>query len=344
MSGQIPCYFHPDQLLFKPVYEWAFGDKIAHPETTARAESILRSLTNDSGFVVSAPSRVPISAIRRSHSSALMTLFATASQLEEGRTFYPSVFPGHALGVGNPADVRHAGAFCFDSGTPLCRDTLNAASWSAACAYEAASAVKRGVRLAYALSRPPGHHATRHFFGGYSYFNNSAIAARVLRPRGKVLILDIDFHHGNGTQSIFDRDSRVMTVSMHGDPVDFYPYFSGFSNETGHGTGRGFNANIPLPARTDGATFLSTMRERVFPLIDVFEPDYLVLAAGLDTYASDPIGDFCLQTSDYEKVGRAIGGLGLPTVVVQEGGYHAEHLGTNVTSLLGGLASELPAG
>ncbi len=341
MSSSISCFFHPDQLLFKPVYEWAFGDKIAHPETTARAESILRALTADSGFDVRAPARVPQSAIRRTHSSALITLFSSAAQLEEGKTFYPSVFPGHALGVGNPADVRHAGAFCFDSGTPLCRNTLNAASWSSACAYEAAMAVKAGSKLTYALSRPPGHHATRHFFGGYSYFNNSAIAARVLRPLGKVAILDIDFHHGNGTQSIFDRDPRVLTVSLHGDPVEYYPYFSGFSNETGAGAGRGFNANIPLPGGSDGAIFLRALRDRALPMLQTFEPDYLVVAAGLDTYELDPIGDFALRTSDFEKVGRAIGGLSLPTVVVQEGGYHAEHLGRNVVALLSGLGAEL---
>ena len=339
----IPCYFHPDQLAFKPPYEWAFGEKIRHPETTARAEGILRALKKDSGFELMAPKAVPLTALKRTHSHQLITLYNTASQLPDGETFYPSVFPKRAIGTGDPTNIRHAGAYCFDSGTPLSNLTWTAASWSAACAYSAADAVLRGAPLSYALSRPPGHHATREFFGGYSYFNNSAIAAKRLRGKGSVAVLDIDFHHGNGTQAIFNRDPKVLTVSLHGDPRDYYPFFCGFSGEQGTGPGAGFNLNLPLPGGTDGDAFLRALTAHALPAVAHFAPDYLVVAAGFDTYERDPVGDFRLTTADFQRVGATIAELGLPTVVVQEGGYYAPHLGRNATSLLKGLAAGAPA-
>ncbi|MFT6396138.1 MAG: acetoin utilization deacetylase AcuC-like enzyme [Bradymonadia bacterium] len=335
---KLPCYFHPDQLQFKPAYEWAFGNKIRHPETTARAENILRALKKNSVFDVQAPKSVPLGAIKRSHSYQLVTLYNAASRMPEGETFYPSVFPRGSLGRGDPTNIRHAGAFCFDSGTPLCNQTWTAASWSAACGYSAASAVLHGEPIAYALSRPPGHHATKELFGGYSYFNNTAIAAKRLRAKGTVAVLDIDFHHGNGTQAIFERDANVLTVSVHGDPREFYPFFSGYAGEQGVGRGAGFNLNLPLPGGTDGDRFLEELDSHALPAVANFAPDYLVVAAGFDTYERDPVGDFRLTTADYRRVGEAIGKLKLPTVVVQEGGYYAPHLGRNVVSFLGGLA------
>lgn len=332
-----PCYFHPEQLSFKPAYEWAFGERIVHPETTARAESILEALTRGSRFSVEAPKRQPLSALKRAHSYSLITLYNTAAQLPEGETFYPSVFPKRSIGAGDPTEIRHAGAFCFDSGTPLCRTVWNAASWSAACAYEAAGRVRSGAPLAYALSRPPGHHATRNFFGGYSYFNNTAIAVKRLRPHGSVAVLDIDFHHGNGTQTIFERDDRVLTVSLHGDPREFYPYFCGLGSERGVGRGEGFNLNLPLPGGTAGSEFIDTLRRHALPSLSHFAPKFLVVAAGFDTYKLDPVGDFRLATDDYTRIGQAIAELELPTVVVQEGGYYAADLGRNVCALLDGL-------
>lgn len=334
----IPCFFHPDQLPFKPAYEWAFGRRIKHPETTARAESILKALQRGGDFDVVAPKAVPLSALKRTHSYELVTLYNAATQLPEGETFYPSVFPKEAIGSGDPTNIRHAGAFCFDSGTPLCNRTWSAASWSAACAYDAAGAVLRGAPLAYALSRPPGHHATRRFFGGYSYFNNSAIAAKRLRAKGPVAVLDIDFHHGNGTQTLFERDAKVLTVSVHGDPREYYPFFCGFGDEKGRGAGEGLNLNLPLPGGSDGDAFMRALETHALPAIEHFAPTYLVVAAGFDTYERDPVGDFRLTTPDYRRVGAAIRALGLPTVVVQEGGYYASHLGRNVVSLLGGMS------
>ncbi len=339
-TGPIPCFFHPEQLDFKPRYEWAFGERIDHPETTARAENILAALRADpERFEVIAPARVPLGAIRQAHNYKLVTLYNTASLLPEGETFYPSVFPRESLGKGDPTNIRHAGAFCFDSGTPLNAQTWTAASWSAACAFEAAGAVAKGAPLAYALSRPPGHHATREHFGGYSYFNNSGIAARRLRRDARVAVLDIDFHHGNGTQSMFERDDRVLTISLHGDPLEYYPFYCGFPGETGKGRGAGYNLNLPLPQGTDGDAYLDALESHALPAIRHFAPEVLVIAAGLDGYYLDPIGGFALRTEDFERIGASIASLGLPMVAVQEGGYYTPDIGANAAALLTGLSS-----
>ncbi|MCA9488483.1 MAG: hypothetical protein KC621_01125, partial [Myxococcales bacterium] len=196
-----PAWFHPAQLAFKPRYEWAFGERIDHPETTARAESILAAVDRDpSAFRRVDPEEIPLVALRAQHNYNLLTLYTTAAaKLKTDETFYPMVFPRLRDGKGDPTNLHQSGAFCFDSGTPLTHNTWEAAGWSAACAQAAAAAVARKqASLAYALSRPPGHHATREAFGGYCYFNNSGLAARYLRKRGRVAVVDIDFHHGNG--------------------------------------------------------------------------------------------------------------------------------------------------
>lgn len=339
MLEPTPVLFHEVQLNFKPLYEWAFGNKISHPETTARAESILWSLRKEeSQFQVQAPKRVPLSAIRQLHNYQLLTLYNTAAQLPPETTFYPSVFPKSEQARPDPTNIQHAGCFCFDSGTPLNAMTLEAASWSAACAYEAAVILRRDqVPLAYSLSRPPGHHATQKLFGGYSYFNNAAVAARYLRRHGRVAILDIDFHHGNGTQRIFYRDPKVLFVSIHGDPREFYPYFSGFSNECGKGPGEGFNLNLPLPGQCDGPAYQAALERYAFPTIQNFGPDFLIISAGHDTYAKDPVGHFALVDEDFDEMGERLGRLGYPTLIVQEGGYHTEHLGRIVKTFLEGV-------
>ncbi|MFT6142549.1 MAG: acetoin utilization deacetylase AcuC-like enzyme [Myxococcota bacterium] len=335
----LPAFFHPDQLLFKPLYEWGFGERIAHPETTARAESILSALDEDALFSVRPPKPISPAALLAVHTPALLTLYNAASHLPDGETFYPTVFPKHSQGRGDPTRLTHAGHFCFDAGTPLDLNTLSAATWSAACARDAARALSDKVPLTYALSRPPGHHATRDLFGGYCYFNNAGVAARTLRrKRQRVAILDIDFHHGNGTQSLFYKDDKVMMISIHGDPTNCFPYFAGFPEETGKGKGIGFNLNVCLPRGTDGQEYLRMLDQHVLPAVKHFAPDSLVLSAGLDAYELDPVGDFKLTTSDFHEIGHRIGALNLPTVAVQEGGYHTAHLGRNAVALLRGLA------
>jgi len=335
-----PVFFHDAQLDFKPKYEWAFGEKIPHPETTARAESILAAIERDEAtFRRMVPKAIPLGTLRALHNNNLLTLYNTAaSTLGDDETFSPMVFPRQRDGQGDPTNLHQAGAFCFDSGTPLARNTLEAAGWSAACARDAANLVASGkTRLAYALSRPPGHHATRSSFGGYCYFNNTAVAARTLSRKRRIAIVDIDYHHGNGTQSLFYRSSTVFTISIHGDPRETFPYFVGFAPETGAGRGLGFNLNIPLERGVDGAAYQQVMDDHVLPAVRHFDPDALIIAAGFDTYAKDPVGHFVLEQDDYHRLGESLGRLGLPTVVVQEGGYYAAHLGRLATTFLRGL-------
>jgi len=332
----VRVWFHRDQLRFKPRYEWAFGERIDHPETTARAESILASLREATGFQLHEPDPVGASELRRLHAPGLLRLYEATRALD--RDLYPTVFPKGEMVRADPANLNHAGYWCFDAGTPLNAETWIAAAWSAAAAGAAARSILDGGKLAYSLSRPPGHHATRSRFGGYCYLNNAAVAvSRLRKKRSRVVVLDIDYHHGNGTQSLFYRDDRVLTVSIHGDPRVDFPYFAGFAEERGKGRGEGFNHNLPLPFGVDGQAYLEVLRNKVAPLVRDFDPVAIVLAAGLDTYELDPVGKFTLRTDDIRQVGETIGSWGLPVVAVQEGGYHAEHLGRNARALLEGL-------
>lgn len=347
--ASMPVFFSEAQLEFEPGYEWALGEKIAHPEHAARAESILGTLGRDPAFEVRPPESLPGGLLRRQHADALITLYETAASMPEGETLYPSVFPRDTRS-GDPRNLHHAGAFCFDAGTPLSARTLDAVTWSAATAHAAARALMAGAPAAYALSRPPGHHATRDLFGGYCYVNNCGLAARALRRRGRVAIIDIDFHHGNGTQALFYRDPQVLTVSLHGDPREFFPYHAGYADERGAGRGLGYNLNLPLAAGCDGQAWLRTFDAEALTAVRAYAPAALVVAAGFDGYTKDPLGEFTLETADFEVIGERIGRMGLPTVMVQEGGYHVAHLGRNVGAFLRGvragqaaLARSLPA-
>lgn len=335
---RMKVFFNQKQLEFAPKYEWALGNRIKHPESTKRAESIFKALSKDASFEIIEPKKIPISAIRDVHDLQLWTLYNAAAQLPDDEAFYPSVFLQRAGVEPNPSNIRHAGYYCFDSGTPLNNKTLSAASWSAACALEATKYVASGkAQVAYALSRPPGHHASFDTYGGYCYFNNAAIAARELKKKGRVVILDIDFHHGNGSQEIFYEDPDVLVISIHGDPRDYFPYFIGFPTENGHGAGAGFNLNVILPSGSKIKNYESALKKQVFPLIKAFEPAHLIVSAGFDTYRLDPIGKFELDTPDYERIGKLIRDLNYPTVVLQEGGYYTKDLGHNARSFLTGF-------
>lgn len=334
---RISVLFHTEQLLFKPRYEWALGERIDHPETTARAESIIATLAEDQTFDLASPPPLARSSLRGLHAPSLLSLYQSTLELSDD--LYPTVFPRGDGVRADPANLNHAGWWCFDAGTPLNGEMWAAARWSAASAVEAAKRVRAGEALAYSLSRPPGHHATRDRFGGYCYLNNAALAARTLRRAGlpRVLILDIDYHHGNGTQSLFWRDSTVFTVSIHADPRTDFPYYTGFAEERGAGRGEGYNLNLCEERGCDGARYRQILEQEVAPVVQAFAPSALVLAAGLDTYRLDPLGRFTLTTDDLRDVGEVIGSWGLPVVAVQEGGYHSDHLGRNARALLLGL-------
>jgi len=229
-----------------------------------------------------------------------------------------------------------AGWWCFDTATPIVAGSFRAARAAADVALTAVDLVVAGAPLAYALTRPPGHHAGRDYFGGFCLLNHAAIAARALQVGGRVAVLDIDVHHGNGTQDIFWRDGSVLYVSLHADPDTTFPYFSGFAAEQGEGPGRGATRNVPLASGTDDVGYLAAL-DAALDQIAAFDAATLVLSLGLDTSQHDPIGPFALTAEGLADIGARIGGLGMPTVVIQEGGYALDHLGTLAAAVLGGL-------
>lgn len=229
------------------------------------------------------------------------------------------------------------GRYAFDAGTPLTDGSWVAARAGAACALAAALDVARHGGGAFALTRPPGHHAGADFMGGYCFLNNAAVAAQALRDAGqpRVAVLDIDYHHGNGTQAIFYERADVLTVSIHGDPRTEYPFFIGHADERGAGAGEGFNLNLPLARGSRFAVWQRAL-ERALQAVGDFRPQALVVAMGLDTFAGDPIAGFGLESPDYLEVGRALGGLKLPTVITFEGGYAVAEVGVNAVNVLEG--------
>jgi acetoin utilization deacetylase AcuC-like enzyme len=259
------------------------------------------------------------------------------------RDALPSVWPlasRHGFRTDAPPlnFAARLGQYAFDSGTPLMAGSWAAARGGAACALAAAQAVLGGEQFAMALTRPPGHHAGPNYMGGYCFINNAALATQALRDGGlpRVAVLDVDYHHGNGTQTIFDERSDVFTVSIHGDPRTEYPFFLGHADERGHGAGEGFNLNLPLPRGTGFEVWWATLQTALQALSD-FAPQALVVALGLDTFEGDPISGFQLRSADYLQLGRAIAQLKLPTVLTFEGGYAVAEVGINTVNVLEGL-------
>jgi acetoin utilization deacetylase AcuC-like enzyme len=232
------------------------------------------------------------------------------------------------------------GQFAFDAGTPLTAGTWPAALAGAACAIDAARAVARGEqRAALALTRPPGHHAGADYFGGYCFLNNAALAAQALREAGfeRVAVVDVDYHHGNGTQAIFDERNDVFTASIHGDPTTEYPFYLGYADERGRGAGQGFNLNLPLPPGTGFDDWRNALCQTLSE-VERFGAQALVVPLGVDTFEGDPISKFSLRSADYVEIGRLLAGAGLPTVFTLEGGYAVAEVGVNVVNVLEGFA------
>lgn len=228
--------------------------------------------------------------------------------------------------------------FSFDAGTPITAGTWRAVTGAAHVALTGQRLVAGGERAVFALCRPPGHHAASDYYGGYCFLNNAAIAAQAFLDRGaaRVAILDIDYHHGNGTQSIFyDRDD-VLFLSLHGDPRQEFPYFLGHADETGTGRGEGFNVNYPLPWGSDFTTWSAALDDACRRIGD-YAPDALVISLGVDTYKDDPISRFRLDGDAYPRIGERLARLGLPTLFVMEGGYAVEAIGVNAVNVLNGF-------
>ena len=308
-------------------------------EAPVRIDSILAEIESTGLFQRFAPHRFSQKHIKAVHDSKFVNyLKKVCSRLEPDESVYPYVFPIRNVARPPTSLPIRAGYYCIDTFTPLNRNVYPAAKRAADCALTAAQKILEGYRLSYALVRPPGHHAEHRSFGGFCYLNSAAIAAQYLSQHGKIAIVDIDYHHGNGQQDIFYERSDVLTISIHGQPRFTYPYFSGFKDERGTGPGGNYNMNIPLPETIYGARHRRALQSAV-KRVKRFRPDFLVVPLGLDTAKSDPTGTWSLEAQDFEASGRILGSLGLPTLVVQEGGYDSRVLGVNARHFFTGLWS-----
>ncbi len=306
-------------------------------ESPVRVKSILRELDKSGLFRMGKIREYSEKHILDVHDSNYYNYFKRVSQsIPKGQSVYPYVFPlRYATRAPKDLSVR-AGYYCFDTFTPLNQEAYLAARWGVNCVMSAADEMLAGTRYAYVLTRPPGHHTERSVFGGFCYFNNCAIAAHYLSRSSRVAILDIDYHHGNGQQQIFYSRSDVLTISIHGHPSFAYPYFSGFEEEKGEGDGIGFNHNFPLPEKATHEQYVKAL-SRALNIIKKYNPDYLIVALGLDPAKGDPTGTWSFTHSNFTTNGEMIGSLKLPTLVVQEGGYRNQSLGINARAFFTGF-------
>lgn len=345
----LKTFYHPDHIYHDPdslnTPDQPSGG--AFSEVAQRALIIHAVLQRASLGPIFPPVDFQMGPIEAVHTPDLLRLLQTAYQTHAAQTgraepLMPDTFALGRFSVQMPRSIPgQLGAYCFGIYTPIFERTWEAAYWSTQVALTAAAQVTAGDRLAYALCRPPGHHAAADMFGGFCYLNNVAIAADWLARSGRrVAIVDVDYHHGNGTQAIFYDRADVLFCSLHADPHDEYPYYWGYADETGTGSGEGANYNYPLPFGTDEETYLAALDDALTE-VRHFSPDILLISLGLDTFVSDPVvtpgGGFKLQTDSYARIGQRFATLNLPTVVIQEGGYYLEALGANVISFFKGI-------
>ncbi|MDH5299683.1 MAG: histone deacetylase family protein, partial [Desulfobulbaceae bacterium] len=306
-------------------------------EAPVRIPVILQEIDKTSLFTRLKPTKAPERLLKRVHASDFVDYLRRAcSHLPPGKSIYPIIFPIRNL-LRPPKDIKlQVGYYCMDTFTPFNSNAYLAARGAVDCAVTGAATLLADHCLAYALVRPPGHHAERRAFGGFCYFNSAAVAAEYLSDYGRVAVLDVDFHHGNGTQNIFYERADVLTVSIHGHPPAVYPHFAGFKDEHGRGAGEGYNINLPLPETITVERYQRTLA-KALKKIRAFAPAYLIVALGLDTAKADPTGTWPLRAENFRENGRMIGELQLPTLIVQEGGYRTRTLGINARHFFEGL-------
>lgn len=335
------AFFDDRQWNHDPKHFMANGVVLPNPEQPERIK-MLHSGATAAGCSFDAPDDAGLGPIAAIHSPEYLTFLQTIHKRWQyidgaGEEVIPNIHPANRTDSYPRSAVGQAGYHQADSACPIASGTWEAAYWSAQAAITGADSLIGGGQSAYVLSRPPGHHAFGDLAGGFCFLNNSAIAAERLRAKGlRPAILDVDVHHGNGTQGIFYNRDDVLTVSLHADPERFYPFFWGHAHERGAGAGLGYNLNLPLQRGTKDADFLKTL-ETALARVQAFGADVVVIALGLDAFIDDPFKGLAVTTEGFGRIGAAIAGLNLPTLLVQEGGYLCDELGENLTSVLNGF-------
>ncbi len=306
-------------------------------EAPVRVNRILEKISLMGIFEQTAVKHFPEKHILSVHDKGYYNYFKkVCTMVEKGRSLYPYVFPIRNNSRPPKELPVRAGYYCIDTFTPINENAYLAAKRAVDCALTVTEKVLEGYRFGYALVRPPGHHAEHNVFGGFCYFNSAAVAANYLSRYGRVAVLDIDYHHGNGTQNIFYGRSDVLTISIHGHPSFAYPYFSGFTDETGEKDGSGFNINVPLPEHITFEQYKKALEYSVKKIIKT-GCRFLIVSLGLDTAKGDPTGTWPLLPKDFTVIGQIIGSIRLPTIIIQEGGYKIRSLGTNAQHFFKGL-------
>ena len=339
--------YSPDHILRNAKTELAGGQLVTPFECHQRADYVVAAIKSQQLGQIVPPTQWPRQYVESIHDPGYLTFLDTVWQRwvnagNQGEAI-PNVWPSRSMPSQRiPRHIEgQLGYYSLAGETSISEGTAEAAWVSANVALSAAELLNLGEHSAFALCRPPGHHASNDQFGGYCFINNAAIAAQKLRYDGaqKVAILDVDFHHGNGTQDIFYQRNDVFYCSIHGDPMEAFPYFLGFSDEIGTGLGVDHNLNLPLQR---GATFhiWHQALNHALRKIRQFTPDVLVISLGVDTFENDPISFFKLKSKDFTQMGKTIASMNLPTLFIMEGGYAVEEIGTNTVNVLKGFKNE----
>lgn len=323
-----------------------FGGQLVEPfERPSRAEYIIGRVREVGLGSISDPDDFGMDPILAIHDQGFIDFLQVAwadwqAAGNKGEAM-PTVWPARRMSLRIPNDIEgRLGYYALACETTLSDGTWEAAYASAQVALTGAQRLNDGAKSVFSLCRPPGHHAAIDMYGGYCFVNNAAVAAQHLLDTGakRIAILDVDFHHGNGTQDIFDARDDVLFISLHGDPMDAFPHFLGHADETGSGKGDGLTVNYPMPPNTDFATWRAALKKALAKIAE-YAPDKLIISLGVDTFETDPISFFKLKSKDFTTYGADIASLSLPTLFVMEGGYDIAEIGVNTVNVLQGFES-----
>lgn len=321
-----------------------FGGELVEPfERPSRAEYIIGRVREVDLGPISEPDDFGMDPILAIHDAGFIAFLQVAWPDWQSAGFkgeaIPTVWPARRMSHRIPTYIEgRLGYYALSCETSISEGTWEAAYLSAQVALTGAERINQGARAAFALCRPPGHHAAIDMYGGYCFVNNAAVAAQHLLDTGakRIAILDVDFHHGNGTQDIFYARDDVLFISLHGDPMDAFPHFLGHADETGNGAGGGFTINYPLPPNTDFATWRAALKKALAQIAE-YAPEALIISLGVDTFETDPISFFKLTSDDFTTYGADIAAVNLPTLFVMEGGYDIAEIGVNAVNVLQGF-------